>query len=167
MLSRKKRCLRNKNMRLSTKIRYGIIGIFDIAYHNDGKTTHVKDISKRQGISGRYLEQIFYRLKKKGILNSERGPRGGYYLAKKPEDITLFDVIEAIEGPIEIVFCLSEKEKKKICKKIDICVIFPILKELSNKINDFFKDITIKDICREGEKIGIEKDMDKRLMYFI
>ena len=141
--------------------------MFDIAYHNDGKTTHVKDISKRQGISERYLEQIFHRLKKKGILNSERGPKGGYYLAKKPEEITLFDIIEAVDGPIEIVFCLSERDKKKICKKVDICVIFPILKELGERINDFFKSFTIKDICKEGERMGIEREMNKKLMYFI
>ena len=154
-------------MRLSTKIRYGIIGIFDIAYHNDGKITHVKDIARRQGISEKYLEQIFYRLKKKGVLNSDRGPKGGYYLAISPEKITLFDIIEAINGPIEIVFCLSDREKKKICKKVDICVIFPILKELGGNINNFFKSFTIKDICMGGEKMGIEKDINKKLMYFI
>ena len=75
-------------MRLSTQSRYGVRAIFDIAYHSEGLETQVKDISRRQGISQRYLEQIFQKLKRAGIVGSKRGPSGGYFLGKKPEDIS-------------------------------------------------------------------------------
>ena len=69
-------------MRLSTQSRYGVRAIFDIAYHSEGLETQVKDISRRQEISARYLEQIFQKLKKAGIVSGKRGPSGGYFLIK-------------------------------------------------------------------------------------
>ncbi len=72
-------------MRLSTQSRYGVRAIFDIAYHSEGLATQVKDISRRQGISARYIEQIFQKLKKAGIIGSKRGPLGGYFLNKRLE----------------------------------------------------------------------------------
>ncbi|MGZ3538463.1 MAG: RrF2 family transcriptional regulator, partial [Thermodesulfobacteriota bacterium] len=84
-------------MRLSTQSRYGVRAIFDIAYHSAGLETQVKDISRRQGISQRYLEQIFQKLRRAGIVGSKRGPSGGYFLGKKPEDITLAEVIRVTE----------------------------------------------------------------------
>ena len=80
-------------MRLSTQSRYGVRAIFDIAYHSEGLETQVKDISRRQEISPRYLEQIFQKLKKGGIVGSKRGPSGGYFLNKKPEEITIGQIV--------------------------------------------------------------------------
>ena len=85
-------------MRLSTKSRYGLRALFDIAYNAGGQPAQIQDISRRQDISPRYLEQIFQGLKKNGILKSKRGPQGGYCLAKSPEEITVRAVIEATEG---------------------------------------------------------------------
>ncbi|HSH70526.1 MAG TPA: Rrf2 family transcriptional regulator, partial [Deferrisomatales bacterium] len=75
-------------MKLTTKSRYGVRAIFDIAYHAGGLPAQIKDISDRQRISPRYLEQIFQKLKKAGILGSKRGPKGGYFLLKEPKEIT-------------------------------------------------------------------------------
>ena len=94
-------------MRLSTKTRYGVRAVFDIAYHGGTEpggavpAAQAKDIAERQHIPLRYLEQIFQDLKKAGLVESKRGPRGGYYLKREAEKITLGDVVRALQGPIE------------------------------------------------------------------
>jgi Rrf2 family protein len=85
-------------MRLSTKTRYGLRALFDIAYNSGNLPTQIQDISRRQAISPRYLEQIFQSLKKGGILKSKRGPHGGYFLARGIEEITVLDILTATEG---------------------------------------------------------------------
>src|SRR4030066_974824 len=102
-------------MRLSTQSRYGVRAIFDIAYHSEGLGTQVKDISRRQGISQRYLEQIFQKLKRAGIIGSKRGPKGGYFLVKKPEEITVGEIIRVTEGDIDPVLCLDPEDPDQPC----------------------------------------------------
>ena len=89
-------------MKISTRARYGLRGLFDIAYHNLGRPTHVKDIARRQEVTPRYLEQIFQVLKRHGLVAALRGPRGGYYLARPAEAVTVGDVVRATEGPIRL-----------------------------------------------------------------
>jgi len=81
-------------MKLTTKSRYGVRAIFDIAYHAGGLPGQIQDISGRQRVSARYLEQIFMQIKRAGILGSKRGPKGGYFLLKDPKDITIYDILE-------------------------------------------------------------------------
>ena len=95
-------------MKLSTKSRYGLRALFDMAYHSGTLPAQIKDISRRQAISPRYLEQIFQDLKKAGLLNSRRGPQGGYFLAKKPQEITVRDIVLAAEGKMALVDCTDE-----------------------------------------------------------
>ncbi|MGZ3559942.1 MAG: RrF2 family transcriptional regulator, partial [Thermodesulfobacteriota bacterium] len=109
-------------MRLSTQSRYGVRAIFDIAYHSAGLETQVKDISRRQGISQRYLEQIFQKLRRAGIVGSKRGPSGGYFLGKKPEDITLAEVIRVTEGNINPVLCVNPGDSTQPCERSGECV---------------------------------------------
>ena len=97
-------------MKISTQSRYGLRALFDIAYHSAGLSTQVKDISSRQAISPRYIEQIFQRLKRAGIIQSIRGPSGGYYLARKVDEITVGDVVRATEGKIKS-FIAPDRER--------------------------------------------------------
>lgn len=154
-------------MRLSTKSHYGVRAVFDIAYHGGNYPTQIKDISKRQKISPRYLEQIFLKLKKAGILKSQRGPQGGYYLAKPSIQISVGDVIRAAEGPIELVYCVNPRDSKKRCDLISECVTMAIWKEVGEKIMNDLDSVTIDDLCAKGERMGIEKEFQHRLMYFI
>lgn len=158
-------------MKLTTKSRYGVRAIFDIAYHAGGLPAQIKDISERQRISPRYLEQIFQRLKKAGILGSKRGPRGGYYLLKEPKAITLYDIISCAEGPIELVFCVGEDEEGDNCGTQcdlrDECPASPLWKEIGEKIADIFRETTIQDLCRRAETLGVERKLDARFMYYI
>jgi Rrf2 family protein len=152
-------------MRLSTKSRYGLRALFDIAYNAGTQPAQIQDISRRQDISPRYLEQIFQGLKKNGILKSKRGPQGGYCLAKSPEEITVRAVIEATEGDTLLVDCTSKKKGE--CHFDGSCVTQTVWEESNRQLNEFFESITLKTLCERGESLGIKREQDHRFMYFI
>jgi Rrf2 family iron-sulfur cluster assembly transcriptional regulator len=153
-------------MRLSTKSRYGVRALFDIAYHSVGLPTQIKDISRRQQISPRYLEQIFQKLKKAQILGSKRGPNGGYYLLKDPSEITLGDIVRATEGPFELVFCASKSPRKK-CPRSEDCVASEMWMEISGQIGSFFDSIAISSLCEKAREKGVQKEYDHPYTYHI
>ncbi|MCM2263862.1 MAG: Rrf2 family transcriptional regulator [Desulfuromonadales bacterium] len=155
-------------MKLSTKSRYGLRAIFDMAYHAGTLPAQIKDISRRQNISPRYLEQIFQDLKKGGLLKSRRGPQGGYTLARKPHEISVMDVIHATEGEMALVDCIkTAKRGKKGCEFDNQCITQQVWAEASRKLNEYLGSITIKDLCDKGREMGLEKELDHRFMYFI
>src|SRR4051795_6260860 len=92
----------SRGVKLSNKGRYGVRALFDIAFHNNGRPTQIKDIAERAAIPARFLEQIFQDLKRAGLVGAKRGPRGGYHLARPAPEIRLGDVVRALEGPIAI-----------------------------------------------------------------
>jgi len=154
-------------MRLSTKSRYGIRAIFDIAYHSGGLPTQIKEISKRQEITPRYLEQIFQKLKKAGIVKSIRGPKGGYYLTQKPETIAVSDVIQAVEETIDPVFCGRPPKGRKRCPREANCVARVIWQEAGKVLSDYLASVSIEKMCQMAKNMGVEKQLDHRFMYFI
>lgn len=156
-------------MKLSTKSRYGLRAIFDIAYHSGGLPTQIKEISKRQGVTPRYLEQIFQKLKEAELIKSIRGPKGGYYLAREPEKISVADVIWAVEETIDPVFCISRSnmKSKRKCKREKNCVARLIWQEAGQLLNQYFSSISISQMCQMAKKMGIEKQLDHRFIYFI
>lgn len=153
-------------MRLSTRSLYGVRAIFDIAYNYGGQPVQVKDISKRQRISPRYLEQIFQRLKRADVLKSKRGPQGGYYLAKKPNEITVGDILRATEGSLQLVFCTTVKKIKK-CDLMERCVTRSIWEEMGQRMTKYLDSVTIQDLCKKGQSLGIERELPHDLMYNI
>jgi Rrf2 family iron-sulfur cluster assembly transcriptional regulator len=154
-------------MRLSTQSRYGVRAIFDIAYNSEGLETQVKDISRRQEISPRYLEQIFQKLKKAGIVGSKRGPSGGYFLNKKAEEITVGDIIRTTEGGIDPVLCIDPEDSTQPCDRLGECVTRLIWNEAGNRLKEYFDSVTVKDLCRMAQKMGLRKELDQRFMYYI
>jgi len=154
-------------MRLSTKSRYGVRAIFDIAYHSGGLPTQINEISKRQEITPRYLEQIFQKLKRAGIVKSIRGPKGGYYLARKPEKITVSDVIRAMDESMVPVFCAQPPKGRKRCPKESKCPAQRIWREAGQHLVGFFDSISIEKMCQMAKEMGLEKRLDHRFMYFI
>ena len=155
-------------MRLSTKSRYGLRALFDMAYHAGTLPAQIKDISRRQNISPRYLEQIFQDLKKAGLLKSRRGPQGGYYLARKPHEITAMDVVNATEGEMALVDCVKAgKRGRKNCEFDNQCVTQQVWAEASRRLNEYLGAVTLKDLCDQGSQLGLEKELDHRFMYFI
>ncbi len=154
-------------MRLSTKSRYGLRAIFDIAYHSGGLPTQIKEIARRQEITPRYLEQIFQKLKRAGIVKSIRGPKGGYYLARKPEKIAVSDVIRAMEESMEPVFCARPPKGRKRCRRESNCVAQVIWRETGHRIVEYLDSLSIEKMCRIAQEMGVEKELDHRFMYFI
>jgi Rrf2 family protein len=155
-------------MRLSTKSRYGLRALFDMAYHAGSLPAQIKDISRRQNISPRYLEQIFQDLKRGGLLKSRRGPQGGYFLSRKPEEITVQQIITAAEGEMTLVNCVKVgKDGKDKCEFDNECVTQKVWHEASRLLNDYLSSVTLKDLCQEAKELGMEKELDHRFMYFI
>jgi len=155
-------------MRLTTKSRYGVRAIFDIAYNSAGIPVKIRDISKRQEIPPRYLEQIFHKLKQSKIVNSVRGPGGGYVLTRDPNKITVGDIIRAIKETIYPVRCVAKKnEYNKRCSREEQCVTRQIWIEAGEKITEYFNSITIADLCKRARNMGVKKDVKHKFDYSI
>ena len=154
-------------MKISTQSRYGLRAVFDIAYHSAGLSTQVREISARQAISPRYIEQIFQKLKKAGIVKSIRGPSGGYYLAKKLDEIRVGDIVRATEGSVRLVHCAGRPLSKKACDRIEQCVVRDVWAEASDRLMAYLDSVTLQDLCREAQSRGVERVIDKHLMYYI
>jgi Rrf2 family transcriptional regulator, iron-sulfur cluster assembly transcription factor len=155
-------------MRITTTSRYGVRALFDVAYHGGGQPTQIKDIARRQRISQRYLEQIFNKLLRAGLLKSRRGPRGGYMLAKDPSEISVGDIINAAQGPIVPVRCLSENLKaRNSCDITTSCITRHIWKETQRLLIEYYDSVSIADLCALARKEGVSRDLDHKYMYFI
>ena len=155
-------------MRLTTKSRYGVRAIFDIAYNYAGMPVQIKDISKRQEIPLRYLEQIFHKLKKSKIVKSVRGPGGGYVLTRDPSKITVGDIIRAMRESMELVFCVdNENGSSKRCSRAEQCVTRLVWEEAGEKIAKFFNSVTISDLCKRARNMGVKKDVKHKFDYSI
>jgi Rrf2 family iron-sulfur cluster assembly transcriptional regulator len=132
-------------MKLTSKGRYAVMAMADLAKNNVKEPTSLAEISLRQGISVAYLEQLFLKLRKNNLVKSARGPLGGYVLAKPPGEIKLLNIIIAVDEKIKTVKC--KKESKKGCNgKSTKCITHNLWDDLENHINKFFEDNTLNDI---------------------
>jgi|TARA_B110000114_G_scaffold127002_1_gene132992 Rrf2 family iron-sulfur cluster assembly transcriptional regulator len=132
-------------MKLTSKGRYAVMALADLAKFNSVNPVSLRDISLRQGISLDFLEQIFSKLKKKNIVKSTRGIQGGYILTKNPEQIKLASILNAVDEEVKTVQC--KKESKKGCNgKISKCITHNLWDELEIYINTFFEKKNLKDL---------------------
>ncbi len=132
-------------MRLTSKGRYAVMAMADLAKINTDQPTNLTEISLRQGISISFLEQIFLKLKKNNLVKSSRGPSGGYLLAQSPEKIKLLSIIKAVDERVKTLGC--KRESKKGCNGKSIkCITHNLWDDLENHINKFFEDNTLNDI---------------------
>ena len=132
-------------MKLSSKGRYAVMAMADLAKVNANQPTSLTEISIRQGISISFLEQIFLKLKKNNLVQSSRGPFGGYLLLKPPKEIKLSSIIKAVDEEVKTVGC--KKESKKGCNGKSIkCITHDLWAELETHINNFFEKNTLEDI---------------------
>ncbi len=150
-------------MRLSTKGRYGVKAMFDLAQHIGEGPVSLKNIADRQGISEHYLEQLISGLRKAGLVKSVRGAQGGYTLAKEPDKITVGDVIRVLEGPIAPVDCVAE-EDPEICEKAECCVTRGIWEKVRDSIAQVLDSITLEDMVKDAEKLKRDANF---YMYYI
>ena len=137
-------------MKLTSKGRYAVMALVDIAKFNNINPVSLRDISLRQGISVDFLEQIFLKLKKNEIVKSIRGKQGGYILSKKPSEIKLNNIFDAIDERVKTVQC--KKESKKSCNgKSSKCVTHDLWNELETHINSFFEQKSLEDLVSKKE----------------
>ncbi len=131
--------------------------MFDLAYHTGGAATCVRDIAERQDIPARFLEQVLADLKKAGLVESRRGARGGYSLARPPKEITLGQVVRAIEGVVSFGRCVHTHEGliQPAQHVTGRCVTGEIWQNLGDLMTDFLDRITVEDLCSRGAELGI------------
>lgn len=139
-------------MRVSTKGRYALRLMLDLAIHDTGENIALKTIAKRQNISGKYLEQIIGILAKSGFVKSVRGSSGGYRLAKAPEEYTVGDILRLTEGSLAPVACVEEGAEN--CAKADSCVTMTVWRELNDAINSVVDRITLADLVERSQAMG-------------
>ena len=132
-------------MKLTSKGRYAIMAMADLAKNHVKEPTNLTQISLRQGISIAYLEQLFSKLRKNNLVQSVRGPAGGYLLSKNPDEIKLLSIIRAVDEKIKTVKC--RKESKLGCNGKSIkCITHNLWDDLEIHINKFFEDNTLNDV---------------------
>ncbi len=139
-------------MKISTKGRYALRVMLDLAIHNTGEYIPLKEISQRQNITVKYLEQIIPHLKKAGYLKSTRGNSGGYRLAREPEGYVIGDILRAVEGNLAPVSCLEDE--RNLCEMSDTCPTLEFWKGLERAISDYVDGVTLQDLLNQRHNLA-------------
>lgn len=134
-------------MRLTTKGRYAVTAMLDLALHADHRPVSLADISRRQEISLSYLEQLFARLRRAQLVSSVRGPGGGYLLAEAPHQVSVARIIDAVNESVDATRCQGLSD----CQKGDTCLTHHLWCELSREIHDFLAGVTLDDLANRHE----------------
>lgn len=138
-------------MKISTKGRYALRLMLDLAINNTGEYITIKSISQRQEISDKYLEQIITQLSKAGFVKSTRGAQGGYRLAKAPEEYTVGSILRLIEGSLSPVACLDDDET---CNRSPQCATQEVWVKLYDAINNVVDNITLADLVDKQMRLS-------------
>lgn len=134
-------------MKISTKGRYALRLMLDLAYNHTGSFIPIKNISQRQDISDKYLEQIITQLSRAGLVKSARGAQGGYMLAKEPQEYTVGEILRLLEGNLAPVACVDDT--KEACNRADECVTMEVWREIKDAVNKVVDNITLADLVEQ------------------
>jgi Rrf2 family iron-sulfur cluster assembly transcriptional regulator len=137
------------NMQVSTKGKYAVRAVLNIAAHSTGTPVPLASISKEEGISLLFLEQIFQKLRKGDIVRSVRGAHGGYVLARDPSEITIGEIIRQVEPPLYTSSCFSKHEAVDDCRIAGSCLGFVLWKQLAELVDGFLDSITVTDMISQ------------------
>jgi len=148
-------------MRLSLQVHYAICGVFDLAYNGDGEPVQVRVIGDRQAIPARYLEQIFQRRRRAKLVRGKRGPGGGYTLARRPAEITIRDIVEAVEGPIRAGDGAADAD--------DATRFRPefLWGRLAAQFGAVLAEFSVEDLCTEAAQSAVPRSNAESLTYQI
>jgi len=136
-------------MRISTRGRYAVRGMADLACNSEEHPVSIREIAERQEISIDYMEQLFHKLMKAGLLKSFRGLKGGYRLSRKADQISIKEILEVVEGPISLVNC-EEVVGEQTCPRINKCRTHKLWTRLSDLLSDDLGKITLMDVCERN-----------------
>lgn len=148
-------------MKISTKGRYGLRALIDVAQYSEIEPVAISSIAARQDISERYLEQLMAMLKKAGLIKSIRGAGGGYVLAKNMDDISVGEVLRALEGTLEPVECAGFQETDS-CKAAGGCVTKYVWQRINDSINRTVDEIRISQLVEESKRVQVDVDAPKK-----
>jgi Rrf2 family protein len=145
-------------MKLSTKSEYGLRAMLNIAMNNSDSAVSITDISKKEGISVAYLEQLLNKLRHEGLVESVRGPKGGYLLSKDSGDITVGDIVKTLEGSLYPAYCIAAHSGSgSTCKKSKRCIPKLVWLKLAKAIGDCLDSITLEDLCAQTREVKGDK----------
>ncbi len=150
-------------MRLTTKGRYAVTAMLDLALHKDQGPINLADISGRQGISLSYLEQLFSRLRKQDLVTSARGPGGGYLLGRAASEISVSDVIRAVDESVDATRCGGRKN----CQGDDRCLTHDLWEELSQHITGFLQGISLEDLIQRRAIRQVSQRQDSMTIHLV
>ncbi len=145
-------------MRLTTKGRYAVTAMLDLALHEDQGPITLADISLRQGVSISYLEQLFAKLRRSKLVESVRGPGGGYRLAGGPEAISVAQIVEAVNDSMDATRCLGKGD----CQDGQVCLTHHLWSDLSNRLREFLNDITLAELVSREDIQRVRSRQDGR-----
>jgi Rrf2 family protein len=145
-------------MKVTTRGRYAVRAMIDLAYHSLEHPVSLATISVRQDISQHYLEQLFVRLRRAGLVRSVRGPGGGYFLAKELKEISVRDIFLAVDEPLSPVECIKWGDpEQEPCDRLDECVSRVIWKKVADQVAAALDSISLEDLFKEREKLDKSK----------
>lgn len=147
-------------MKVSTRSTYAIRALIHLGRQMNSDPVRLADIAERQRIPLPYLEQIFSKLKKAGLVQAVRGPQGGYRLSRNPADITLQDIIVTLEGPLKPVLCSMPENYSADCHKIEGCLSRLICNEIDGELNRILSKNTLESMCGEANRLHSPVRMD-------
>jgi len=149
-------------MRLTTKGRYAVTALLDLAIHGDDGPVNLADISQRQGISLSYLEQLFAKLRRGGLVCSIRGPGGGYRLGKKAQAIRIAHIIDAVNESVDATKCQGKGD----CQQGETCLTHHLWQDLSEQIHDFLSGISLADLIARSDikRIALQQDQRREML---
>ena len=146
-------------MKLSTKGRYAVTAMFDVAIHDSEGPVSLSDISTRQAISLSYLEQLFGRLRRNGLVSSTRGPGGGYKLAHAADQIAISDIVSAVDETVDATRCGGNAD----CQNHERCLTHELWEDLNAQIHTFLSDITLADAINRRRVTEVAERQDRQL----
>ncbi len=144
-------------IRISTRGRYALRAMVDLALHTDEGPVSRRDIAMRQEVSADYVAQLFRRLRAAGLVEGVKGPGGGYRLARDAATIHVGDVVRAVEGPIAVVHCIIP-DSEPSCNRVDRCVAHLLWKRLSEAMTEFLDSVTLKELCDQARQLTQEEE---------
>lgn len=153
-----------ERVKLSNKGRYGVRALFDLAYHGERVASQIREIAERQSIPARFLEQIFQDLRRAGLVSSKRGPRGGYQLTRPAREISLGDVLKAVEGNVSDWAGDDAAERED---SPDVAVTEAAFRDLARRVAACFEQVTLEDLCLRAEELGVQRTNPSGYVYVI
>jgi Rrf2 family protein len=151
-------------LRVTTRTRYAIRALYHLAFHRSGQATQAKEIAEVQKVPLRFLEQILQDLRRAGLIEARRGPRGGYALARPPAEISMADVLRAVRGPLEELLGVEEPEVG-VSGANDVPSL--VWGEVGSRLIDVLEHATLADFIARAEAAGVRRASAPATMYFI